>query len=480
MRPAVSLRSRLLLVMLAPLLCISLALGTWRVIETNRITADLFDRTLLSAGLSIARDFGVREGEALSTDTLQLLRETSGGRIFYHVKGPDGSFVTGYATPPVNPTRAGAQPQPILSETANIYSGIYRGAPVRVVRLTETVDMGWVQGDLVISVWQDLSARNSFAWQIVRQTIIILALLLLTVLGLTWFGLRLALRPLTDLEAAIAQRGAKDLSPIKRSVPVEVTGIVATFNQLLDRISRRISSKDEFISNAAHQLRNPIAGVLSLTQSLERQVHTDQQRERVAALMAASQHLSRLSNQLLSFERNRELGQLSDTAEVQDLNVLALEVIERAAPDLLRKGFEVSFEKGPEALIKCQPILVQEILQNLIDNAVQHGGKPDLNIIISVECTATEAILRVRDDGVGMRPKDRLQAFARFSQVRPGAGSGLGLAIADKICTNHRGALQIDDVPAGTSIAAHFPRVHAQPADSKTGASDRECALPAE
>ncbi|PTX53870.1 two-component system sensor histidine kinase TctE [Litoreibacter ponti] len=448
--------------MLTPLFLISLALGLWRVIETNRLAEGLFDRTLLSVGQAIARDFAIRDGEALSNETLRLLTETSEGKIFYHVKGPDGSFVTGYATPPVNPSIEPETVDTVLSRPAKIYSGVYRDVPVRVLQLSEPVDMGWVAGDFVISVWQELEARNAFVRGIVRQTVTVLALLVLTVLVVTWFGLRLALRPLTNLEAAIARRDVGDLSPIKRSVPQEVTGIVATLNLLLDRISRRISSKDQFISNAAHQLRNPIAGVVSLTQSLEVDGAAPKQLERITALRSASQHLSRLSNQLLSFERNRELGQLSDHAKPFEVNALAAEVLERSAPDLLRRGVQINFDRGPDMWIRCEPLLVQEVLQNLIDNAVQHAGAPELEITISVLQREERAVVRVKDNGRGLWGDDALHALARFSQVTPSAGSGLGLAIARKICANHNGGLEIEAAPEGASVVAWFPKLNSQ------------------
>ena len=249
------------------------------------------------------------------------------------------------------------------------------------------------------------------------------------------------------------------LKPITRSVPQEIQGVVSTLNHLLDRISRRISSKDQFLSNAAHQLRTPIAGVLSLAQSLETETRAEPTGERVTALISASKHLSRLSNQLLSFERNRELGKLLPDAEIHDLNTLAIEVIERSAPALLRQGYDVNFERGPHAPIQCEPILVQEVLQNLLDNAAKHGGRTDLVITVEVSVEANNCVLRVIDTGVGLKPSESVHAFSRFSQVRPGVGSGLGLSIAQIICRNHGGKLKIEDCAAGTSIAAIFPTI---------------------
>lgn len=105
-----SLRSRLALIILVPLILISIIAGFWRFIVALQTAEDLFERTLLASSLAIARDIDISAGDALSETARDLLRDTSGGQIFYHVNGPDGVYVTGYATPPVAP---GAATQPV-------------------------------------------------------------------------------------------------------------------------------------------------------------------------------------------------------------------------------------------------------------------------------------------------------------------------------------------------------------------------------
>lgn len=118
-----------------------------------------------------------------------------------------------------------------------------------------------------------------------------------------WFGVGLGLRPLLDLESAIARRSPTELEPIRRAVPVEAKGIVQTRNRLLDRISRRISSKDEFISSAAHQLRNPVAGLLARAEAVENAPTPDVAKRRSSELVQAAREACALINKLLSFER---------------------------------------------------------------------------------------------------------------------------------------------------------------------------------
>lgn len=446
---SLSLRQRLLVLIVVPLLAVSAILGALRAWETWRMTEDLFDRTLLSAALAVSRDYQVQDGEALSPETLALLTETSGGPLYYHLKGPDGAFVTGYATPPVS---AGPVPDTRIA----YFDGHYRGDPVRVVRLREMVDLGWVSGDATVSAWQTRSARRGFALAQVARTGALVAGIVLAACVLSWFGLSRALRPLTAIEAAIARRSPDDLTPIRRAVPDEVRGVIATLNALFERVSRRISSKDQFISNAAHQLRNPIAGVLALAEAIQRQARGPEMAGRAQELVAATRHAQRLADQLLSSERVRDAG-AGAGCRPADLTAIAADATAQAAAHVLRGGADLSFERGPPLPVRCDPTLMQEAIVNLIDNAAVHGGRPDIAIVVETFADARGYGVRVRDDGVGLRPEDRQEAVNRFSQVRPGFGSGLGLSIADAILRQAGGRLDIERAARGASVVLVLP-----------------------
>ena len=105
MKPS-SLRARLTLIILPPLLIISLIAGAWQFHSTTLRAESIFDKGLLSAAIAISRDVALSDGDAISPSTRRLLADTSGGTIFYHVFAPDGVFVTGYSTPPVLPSMA--------------------------------------------------------------------------------------------------------------------------------------------------------------------------------------------------------------------------------------------------------------------------------------------------------------------------------------------------------------------------------------
>lgn len=448
-----SLRARLILIILTPLLLISMIAGIWQFRTTAERAEDIFDRGLLSAALAISRDVTVSGGDALSPATRRLVSDTSGGELFYHVFAPDGVFVTGYATPPVLPISA---PE-VLTEPL-YYDARYQGRDVRVVRYQDVTTVSDVSGIYNITVWQNSDVRGRFIREVVSRSFAVIALLVASVALVVWFGVGLGLRPLLDLESAIARRTPTDLDPIRRAVPVEARGLVATLNALLDRVSRRISSKDEFISNAAHQLRNPVAGVLALAEAVQNAPNAAAAKNRSAELVQAAREASRLTNQLLSFERASGTN-LAETGKLLDLNGIVAQVTDRFVQQNATADLTVETDLPATAVpIQGDEVMLQEALLNLLNNAVVHGG-PDLNRIdVHLSMDGDFARIRIRDNGVGISADQHILAMSRFSQTNGGPGSGLGLPIAIRVMENHGGALEILESGKGTLIELRLPR----------------------
>ncbi|WP_147114147.1 sensor histidine kinase [Tateyamaria sp. syn59] len=449
-----SLRTRLIIIILTPLLLIAVGLAVLEFRGTTERAGEIFDRGLLSAALAISRDVALSGGDALSPDTRRLISDTSGGELFYHVFAPDGVFVTGYATPPRPPSAV-----PITEAEPLFYDATYQGRDVRALRFQDAATLDGITGIFTISVWQDMGVRASFVTAVVSRTIAVLLLLVLSVALIVWFGVRLGLRPLLELEDAIARRTPSDLTPIRRAVPTEAQGVVATLNALLDRVARRISSKDEFISNAAHQLRNPIAGVLALAEAVESAPTQEASKARSGELVAAAREATHLTNQLLSFER----ASGSDTAQslqLVDLGALCQSVVARfrGGASVEVAHIQVSFDPpADEVQVRGDDLMLQEALLNLLTNAVAHGG-PDLTrIVLRLIAHGDIARLEVEDDGIGIAPEDRPLAVARFSQPKAGPGTGLGLPIAARVMENHGGRLTIAERARGACIVLELP-----------------------
>ncbi|MFK7870615.1 MAG: sensor histidine kinase [Roseobacter sp.] len=447
-----SLRSRLIVIILLPLLLIAAGVTVWQYASETKRAKDIFDRGLLSAALSISRDVAISDGDALSPSTRRLINNTSGGEVFYHVFAPDGVFVTGYSTPPVSPTSA-----PLELSEPFFYDARYQGKDVRVLRFQYVTTVSEVSGVFNVTVWQNADLRRDFVRDIVQRSIVVIVLLVVSVGFIVWFGVGLGLRPLLDLQNAIARRTATDLEPIQRAVPLEAQGIVTTLNDLLDRVSRRISSKDEFISNAAHQLRNPVAGVLALAEAVENAPHPDAARKRSAELVQAARQASRLTNQLLSFERAAG-SDVSENAERFDLKDAVGDVVRQTQADMSGDAVAFDLDAAPGGLIvEADRVMLQEALRNVLNNALVHGGPAMDRIALSLSKEGRFAVLEVRDNGIGIPDDKKLQALSRFGQANAGQGSGLGLPIAVRVMMQHHGGLKLLDTSQGTTVQMTLP-----------------------
>ena len=453
MRPAYSLRLRLFALIIVPLTVAAILIGFWRYTVAHRTAEELFDRALLSAALAISRDVAVSGGDALLPSTSGLIGDAAGGEVFYHATGPGGIYVTGYAYPPVSGAgRNGDLYAP------NYLEANYRGERVRVLQITERVTIDNLTGDATVTVWQRLADRHAFATQLAVRAASVIGALMLTLGLVVWFGVQLGLRPLIDLHDAIAVRSPEDLSKIKRPVPAEVRGIVETLNRLFGKVETSINAHQVFISDAAHQLRNPAAAVLSMAEAVRDAGDETERQRRVSELIAAARDSSRVAEQLLSLDRLQQPG-TARPHRVFDLNALSEQTCALVGAEILSRGLDFEFVASDEALPVCgDAVFVSEAIKNLVDNAVRHGGSDLTMVRVVAARIGDHATVTVSDDGIGLLPDQEEQAFRRFGQLEPSSGSGLGLAIVSSVADSHGGTLRIDEVPRGASLTLSLPR----------------------
>ena len=299
------------------------------------------------------------------------------------------------------------------------------------------------------------AGREALARELGLRAALLLAGVMAAMAAVVWFGVRVGLSPLIDLQAAVSERSSDDLRPIKRSVPVEVQGLVGTLNGLFSQVSETLQSKDTFIANAAHQLRNPIAAVQSTTEAAKSAKTFEDVRERLEDVSKAAKYASHLASQMLSYERIRS-GDFAETAI--DLEALAREVLERNAVRVFAKGVDLEFETGSEpVMVNGDAVMLAEVLENLIDNALSHGGEGLSLISVRLDASDEGAALSVADDGVGIVGADRSRVFERFAQVQPGVGSGLGLSIVEAVAMRLGGTVSVKDNAPGAIITLRIP-----------------------
>ncbi len=447
-----SLRVRLTLIILGPLLLISIGVGVWQFFDARRTAQELFDRSLLATALAIEREISMSGGELPSRRTRELLQNTSGAQVFYHVSAPDGVFVKGYATPPVR--TAG---MPDLNADQMFYDAIYTGQQVRALRLRGEAEIDDMSGIYTFTIWQNNTVRDRILSRLALRTLSVIISLIATVALVVWYGVGLGLRPLLDLQQAISQRSMNELTPIRRPVPIEVQGIVRTLNVLLTQVSEEMRSRTAFISNAAHQLRNPIAGVQAMAEAVVSAPSGEEAKKRARELRDAARNATDLANKLLALER-ADATKSASFENVADMNDIAEDSVGQSLPHANERLVALGLEKADTPLpVQTDVVMMREAISNLIDNALQHGG-PDLTAI-SVRLREDDQFvsIEIADDGIGMDQTDVATALERFGQAVPGKGSGLGLPIAETVARQHNGTLEVRPGSDGLTVRMRIP-----------------------
>jgi two-component system sensor histidine kinase TctE len=450
MNASTSLRLRLTLIILVPLLLIAGLAGYWQWRDARDQAADLFDKSLLITALAIAGDLARSSGDALSLKTRDLLSDTSGGPVYYHSYAPDGVYVTGFATRPV------LQGAAKIDDQVTFYDSTYYGRPVRALRIRDVTTIEGLSGVFTYTVWQEVAVRSALLRDISLRAFTVMAVLIGTVAFVVWFGVRFGLRPLIELEDAIQRRSSDDLSPIRRAVPPETRGIVSRLNTLFTQVDAAMSAQASFISNAAHQLRNPIAGVLAMAEAVRSAPTEADLRSRAEELLQSARHAKDMANKLLTLERARAGDKL---VEPTDLRALLLELDDAHRDRAHAAGVDLNIRLPDQPVIlNADPVMMTEALSNLIDNALRHGG-PDLSrISVCIAQDSGVTSLIVADDGVGIAAQDLSRVRARFEQVEEGEGSGLGLSIAETVAENRGGWLDLTSGPdGGLTVCLRFP-----------------------
>ncbi|MGB1257033.1 MAG: sensor histidine kinase, partial [Thiolinea sp.] len=264
-----------------------------------------------------------------------------------------------------------------------------------------------------------------------------------------------------------------------RAVPREVSNLVTATNHLLGQVQNSITEKNAFIANAAHQLRNPIAGLLSQAEAAERTQDSHLLRERISDVTEAARRTSRLTQQLLSMERISQ-GTLEGSFQEFNLIPVVRERLADIAALAHKQRIDISLQcHESTVMIHGNPLLIGEVFDNLLDNALRYGcnegGRIDVYIAVthmkapspqawkSEISTVTDGWVEVsvNDDGCGIPDALLPKLFERFTRgTEDGSGGcGLGLAISRSIISAHSGEITVSSSAQGTQFTVRLPHL---------------------
>jgi two-component system sensor histidine kinase TctE len=278
------------------------------------------------------------------------------------------------------------------------------------------------------------------------------------VLGFGFFSLAMLLSiwaasatidPLRRLATSVTRRGPEDLSPVVKPVPSEMAPLVSSLNSLMARLERSLNQSEDFIAEAAHRMRTPIATVRSHAEATLQRVDKEENRRALRSMIYAIDESSRAAGQLLDHAmiifRSSQL-ELSDI----DLVDLVQDIVLRITPLAEMKDVELQLECDATAIVSGDSILLQNAIRNVIDNAMKYS--PSESVIYLVVRAAPRPCLEVRDQGPGFLTDEINELTGRFTRGRNASGtigSGLGLTIARDVAAAHGGLLKLSNNSSG-------------------------------
>lgn len=413
-----------------------------------------YDRSLTVALKAIAENIhstGGRISADIPYSAFDMSDEGLQERIYYSVIGPDGARLTGYddlAPPALN--AGGDEP--------TIVDAHYRQQPVRLGVLTKRLyDPELAGGDTVAVLFAETTdARKSLAHRLFmgslwRQLLLLAAGMLLVVLALAS-----AFRPLVELRDTVRRRHEEDLTPIPlRNVPQELTPFIGAINRHMQRLANMLRARRNFLADAAHQIRTPLAVLGAQAEYGLRQNDPEEMRRTFESLLASIRGARRMANQMLTLARAEPANGLIQERTRLDVAELVRDVAGDFAPLALKKGIELAFEGGQDPVfVSGNATMLREMISNLVDNALRYtpaGG----HVTISIVPLENAAVLRVVDDGPGIPEGERENVFHRFYRILgrgDSEGSGLGLAIVREICWGHGGTIRLGNGPDGSGL----------------------------
>lgn len=429
------------------LLLVASGIGAYYAASNN--TTQAFDRSLLNLAIALANQAQARDGEVrfdLQPQARQVLLTDKFDEIQYAVFGPSGQLLSG---------AEGIFPRQSYSiddfEDGHLFfDDVAKGKPVRGVVLLAPVE----GQEITVVVTETLVKREMQVGDILLSILVPEILLFAATLVLVLVGVDAGLRPLDDLRLQLSKRSPTDLRHVGgEQVPVEMRPLVEEIDRLLDRLGIALDAQRHFVSDAAHQLRTPIAATLAQMESTR--IETGD--ARLDPVLASIRRLVRLVNQLLALARAEPGGMA-----LQPVSLPAM--VESEADGwlsaALARDIDLGFELAP-ATVPGIPLLLSELAGNLVDNAIRYtpcGGR----VTVRTGTDADGAWFAVDDNGPGVPPEARSRIFERFFRsdkegASPG-GCGLGLAIVRQIALQHRANVSLgESSEGGASFVVRFP-----------------------
>ncbi|WP_299726759.1 sensor histidine kinase [uncultured Tateyamaria sp.] len=404
------------------------------------------DNILRASVTSILDAAAIREGEVevdIPYAAFSMLGTASDDRIF-HAIYQDARFLSGY---PYLPMAAGRGRESTFATVS------HQGEAVRVVTASRVLIADGKRTNVRVALAQTQDALSGQLEQISKNAALLGAGFFVLAILLSFWATSATIGQLKRLTDAVTRRGPQDLSPFQKPVPSEMLPLVTSLNSLMGRLDQSLGQSEDFIAEAAHRVRTPLATVRSYAEATLQRLDKEENRQDMRSMMRAIDESSRAAVQLLD---HAMITFRSDHLERQDIDLAQLvdELVVRLTPIAEMKDLTLHYESDGPVPYSGDPILIQNAVRNLLDNALKYAPIEG-TVTIAVSATP-QVVINVCDSGKGF-PDGELETltsrFKRGANAEGTIGSGLGLTIAMDVASAHGGVLKLSNQPEGGACA---------------------------
>lgn len=435
------------LTLLLALVAALLSLLSWGVVTTlaRQAAERAQDNVLAASATTIAETLRSDQGEVLLElpySAFSMLGAISEDRVFYRITASN-EHLTGYADLPTPTLNAPAVGEVVFG------TGEYLGAQIRLASLTRLVFAGAAPSLVTVTVAQTRDGVGAIAREVSQLAASVSLLFFLIAVGLSAVAARTSLKPLNEIADSVARRGPSDLRPLRRDAPSELAPLLFSLNRLMERLGQSLRRSEDFIAEAAHRVRTPLATVRAQAEIALRSTEGATEKRRLRGIIRAVDESSRSAGQLLDHAtvafRADDLSQ--DVIDLADLATRTAAALEATAA---MKDIDIKM-KTEHAMVQGDRVLLENALRNVLDNAIKYSPA-ETRIELHVSKSKAGGEIKVCDQGPGFGdgPVEVLtERFRRGGNTEGVVGSGLGLTITADVLQAHGGHIKLENITGG-------------------------------
>ncbi len=442
-----SIRNRLLFSLLTIIFSVWAILTGLIYIDTQHEVEELFDANLAQNAKVL---FGLLQHELADDDDDEVeiedyhLFHKYEKKVAFLIRTINGHVVAHSSDAPIFP---------VPTETKHGYHNYsLQGYTWRVFTLKES--------GIIVQTGERDDVRSELIIDIIANIFYVLLISLFLLAILIWISVSRGLNPLKQLAIEIANRTPEQLQPIDTQyIPIEVKIPINALNTLFNRLNQAFENERRFTSDAAHELRTPLAGLKTQVQVAQRAINLQQQQHALQNMLVGLDRINHLVTQLLLLARM----DASYTIEMYPVDLQKL--INQIIGDLMPQALAKNIDLGVETQMVRYTILGNEdglylLFRNLIDNAIRYTPEHGQVTVAFSHEVQHKITIRIIDNGIGIPVEQMAHVFKRFyrgqSQKMP--GSGLGLSIAQRVAELHNSMIYLTNIEnkAGLCVTMSF------------------------